>query len=170
MDAVLRRLKAMASNPPKGSAGIEVGPSEDYYVHGRHTTITTKTTARGAWSRVTKTTQGSTHRPAALNADIVEQQRAVGRDPFKLTDHQRGVMRDQFSYELAHNGHVLLAALSSVADLFLSFVKQNFAKGENSAPLSAKYQAWKDRHFPGMPPMVRTGGLLKSLVAKVIRG
>lgn len=32
------------------------------------------------------------------------------------------------------------------------------------APLSPKYGAWKSAHFPGEPPMIRTGKLFSSLV------
>ena len=44
--------------------------------------------------------------------------------------------------------------------------KRNFPVGGAWKPLSRSYAAWKAKHFPGKPLLVRTGRLLRSLANK----
>ncbi|KPV42020.1 phage virion morphogenesis protein [Alicyclobacillus ferrooxydans] len=51
-----------------------------------------------------------------------------------------------------------------MAEDFWQQNEQTFAsEGPGWRPLSSKYKAWKERHYPGMPILVRTGALKASL-------
>lgn len=52
-------------------------------------------------------------------------------------------------------------ALSNAAN----FASNGLPSGNAWDPLDPEYGAWKSRHFPGAPPMVRTGKLFKSLTS-----
>lgn len=75
--------------------------------------------------------------------------------------------------DLAKAGKIDLRPTLNVIGIgYLKEVEQIFAKqqprgvGDRWPPLSFKYRAWKETHFPGKPILVRTGLLRKSMTIK----
>ncbi|GAA1812436.1 phage virion morphogenesis protein [Nesterenkonia flava] len=74
-----------------------------------------------------------------------------GLKPFRM-------MLDRFGDNVSD----MRPALDKMADAYAGEQAERFAAG-NWAPLSLKYAAWKNAHYPGAPILTRTGELRDSM-------
>lgn len=74
----------------------------------------------------------------------------------------------------AHEVEDMSVPLGRSADVILAHVRENFATEGKAgqpagwAPLSPAYQAWKAKHYPGRPILVRQGGMKGALLNRAL--
>lgn len=83
---------------------------------------------------------------------------------------EKQISRGFYTYSLAITS--LEEPLDRMADELLAAVRLQFATegvaglGAKWTPLEASYRAWKEKHWPGRPILVRTGGMKGALLNK----
>lgn len=92
------------------------------------------------------------------SADIIRIQFDTGFNEEKLTDPLDDMQRR--SKDL---GPAFEKMRDDLEELWSNNFLTNGLPSGGWKPLDARYASWKSYHFPGMPPMIRTGKLFSSL-------
>jgi hypothetical protein len=115
-------------------------------------------------------------RTSEENARIIEEQAEEGRDLTRLdasTVEKIHRLWDEAAMSVTNQprqGSRLLAAAQKIAELMVTVFTARVQKGQLK-PVTRATQKAKDREGirAGLPPLIRTGALLRSLVGKAVR-